>query len=97
MSAGGDRGRLSPRFIPDLPMRLDKFLATCTELSRADAKKALHGGRVKIDHADNFDSAAELHDLIRKKRPEARVDLGTCRALCSFYAEAGGLMIGVEI
>lgn len=30
-------------------MRLDKFLATCTELSRADAKKALHGGRVKID------------------------------------------------
>lgn len=30
-------------------MRLDKFLASCTELSRADAKKALHGGRVKID------------------------------------------------
>ena len=30
-------------------MRLDKFLATCTELSRADAKKALHGNRVKID------------------------------------------------
>lgn len=30
-------------------MRLDKFIATCTELSRTDAKKALHSGRVQID------------------------------------------------
>lgn len=29
-------------------MRLDKFLATCTELSRADAKKALQSGRVQV-------------------------------------------------
>ena len=70
---------------------------TLAALLRTLEEKGYRGGRVKIDHADNFDSAAELHDLIRKKRPEARVDLGTCRALCSFYAEAGGLMIGVEI
>ena len=60
-------------------------------------EKGYKGGRVKIDHADNFDSAAELHDQIRKKHPEAKVDLGNCHALCSFYAEEGGLMIGVEI
>ena len=70
---------------------------TLISVYRSLEEKGYRGGRVKIDHADNFDSAAELHDLIRKKRPEARVDLGTCRALCSFYAEAGGLMIGVEI
>ena len=69
---------------------------TLAALLRTLEEKGYRGGRVKIDHADNFDSAAELHDLIKKKRPEARVDLGTCRALCSFYAEAGGLMIGVK-
>lgn len=70
---------------------------TLAALLRTLEEKGYRGGRVKIDHADNFDSAAELHDLIRKKRSEAKVDLGTCHALCSFYAEAGGLMIGVEI
>ena len=30
-------------------MRLDKFLSSCTELSRTDAKKALQSGRVKVD------------------------------------------------
>ena len=39
----------------------------------------------------------QLHDQIRKNYPEARVDLGSCHALCNFYAEEGGLMIGVEI
>lgn len=70
---------------------------TLAALLKTLEEKGYKGGRVKIDHADNFDSAAEFHDQIRKKHPEARVDLGTCRALCSFYAEAGGLMIGVEI
>lgn len=65
---------------------------TLAALLRTLEEKGYKGGRVKIDHADNFDSAAEFHDLIRKKHPEARVDMGTCRALCSFYAEAGGLI-----
>ncbi|MFV4922035.1 DegV family protein [Lactobacillus delbrueckii] len=84
---------------PDLVEAVSDYLENHVRLFFAlkSMTNLANNGRVKIDHADNFDSAAELHDLIRKKRPEARVDLGTCRALCSFYAEAGGLMIGVEI
>lgn len=43
-------------------MRLDKFLSACTELSRADAKKALHGGRVAIDGAVVKDGGLKVND-----------------------------------
>lgn len=54
------------------------------------------GGKVRIDHCLNLKMAQSLSDLIRADYPSANVHIGECTALCSFYAEKGGLMIGYE-
>ncbi len=55
------------------------------------------GGRVEIDHVHNLETASDLHDLYKKEYPKSKVGIDTCKGLCSFYAEEGGLMIGIEI
>ncbi len=62
------------------------------------AMKELHyrGGKVRITHCLNPKSAQALADMIREACPDAQVDIAPCGALCSFYAEKGGLMIGFE-
>lgn len=54
------------------------------------------GGRVIIDHVNNLSGAEDLKALILKKFPEADIHIEECSALCSYYAEEGGLMIGFE-
>ena len=54
------------------------------------------GGRVRIHHCENPNAAKALCDLLKARFPEADVHIDTTRALCSFYAERGGLMIGYE-
>lgn len=54
------------------------------------------GGKVRIDHCLNPQAAAQLQNMILERYPEADVKIGTCGALCSFYAEKGGFMIGFE-
>ncbi len=53
-------------------------------------------GRVVITHCENAAAALWLKDAIRQRSPETLVDIHTCRALCSFYAEQGGLLVGFE-
>lgn len=55
------------------------------------------GGKVRISHCENEFAAAELADRIKKKFPEADITYYPARALCSFYAERGGLILGFEI
>ncbi|MDO4456108.1 MAG: DegV family protein, partial [Ligilactobacillus agilis] len=69
------------------------------------AKKARHnllalleqhhfdGQHLVIDHADNLEGAKAFKDLVLAKYPTCQVEIGNCNALCSFYAEKGGLMI----
>ena len=54
------------------------------------------GGKVRIDHCLNLEGAQQLKNLILSKFPSADVIIGECRALCSYYAERGGLLIGFE-
>jgi len=54
------------------------------------------GGKVRIDHCMNPESAAMLRDMLLSEFPECDVQIGTCKGLCSFYAEKGGLLIGFE-
>ena len=56
----------------------------------------LSEGKVRIDHCDNFAAANRLKDLICKQIPAAKVEIGKCRGLCSYYAEKGGLLVGFE-
>ena len=54
------------------------------------------GGKVCIAHCQNPNAAKALETLIRQDHPNADINLVPCTALCSFYAESGGLMIGYE-
>ena len=42
------------------------------------------------------DAAKALEILIRKDHPHAPITIVPCTALCSFYAESGGLLVGYE-
>lgn len=54
------------------------------------------GGRVIIDHCINEALASSLRTLLRNAWEDADIILRPTRALCSYYAEAGGLIIGFE-
>lgn len=55
-----------------------------------------NGGKVVISHCLNENAANTLCDLIKEKFPSSQIEINSCRGLCSFYAEQGGLMIGFE-
>lgn len=58
--------------------------------------RGLTNGRVHIDHCCNAAAAERLKHMVHAVFPEAKVEVGTCGALCSYYAEYGGLMVGYE-
>ncbi len=55
------------------------------------------GGRVIIHDASNPQTAEMLRSKIIAEFPDADIKMGAARGLCSFYAEAGGLLIGFEV
>lgn len=54
------------------------------------------GGKVRISHNGNESSAAELAAQIKKLFPSSDIRVDAARALCSFYAERGGILVGLE-
>lgn len=54
------------------------------------------GGKIRISHCDNLDYANQLKELITKDFPDSDVTINECGILCSYYAELGGLLVGVE-
>ncbi len=56
----------------------------------------LKTGKVRIAHCMNENAAVTLKDMILSKRPRVDVQIHTCRGLCSYYAEKGGILVGFE-
>lgn len=54
------------------------------------------GGKVRISHCNNYDGAKQLEKIIKSKYPKTDILIDECTALCSFYAEDGGLIVGYE-
>ncbi len=54
------------------------------------------GGKVRIGHVFNEAAAEELKAKILARFENAEIELYRCGALCSFYAEKGGMLIGFE-
>ncbi|MDO4436697.1 MAG: DegV family protein [Coriobacteriaceae bacterium] len=54
------------------------------------------GGLVYIDHVSNESGAGALKDAIAAEWPTATIKILPCGGLCSYYAEATGLIIGYE-
>jgi len=60
-------------------------------------KHGYAGKEVIIDHCFNSEAATKLKNLIKTEFENAKIRIEETRALCSFYAEKGGLMIAFEI
>ncbi len=54
------------------------------------------GGKLSIAHCFNENAANKLKELVCEKWERAKVEIHALRALCSFYAEKGGLLVGYE-
>lgn len=54
------------------------------------------GGKMRIHHCRAQGNANAVADCIRERYPEAEIVIHETGALCSFYAEEGGLLIGYE-
>lgn len=54
------------------------------------------GGLVRIAHCFAPETAQTLADMVREAFPTCRIILESTTALCSFYAEEGGMIIGFE-
>lgn len=61
------------------------------------AEHNFDGQRLVIDHADNLAGALALQAAVQAQYPTCQVEIGACNALCRFYAEQGGLMIGAQM
>ena len=55
-----------------------------------------NGSWLRIAHCFGETQARLLADAVRKEFPDARITIEPTGALCSFYAEEGGLMIAME-
>lgn len=67
------------------------------ELMKSLLSAGYNGGKLRIAHCFNESAAKKLCDAILTKFPKANVTSAATGALCSFYAEQGGMLIGYEI
>ena len=56
----------------------------------------LSAGKVRIAHCMNEGAAQKLKQMILADLPRVNIQIHTCRGLCSYYAEKGGLLVGFE-
>ena len=70
-----------------------KALETIVERMKEIAGKV---SKVKIAHCLNEDAAQKLKELVVANFDKVKVEVLKCKALCSFYAEKGGLLVGFE-
>ena len=70
--------------------------ATQTLLEMMEERGLYDGAQVRIAHCFGERQALALKELVLAKFPNCRFILEPTGALCSFYAEEGGLMIGIE-
>jgi DegV family protein with EDD domain len=59
-------------------------------------KGLFDGAKVRIAHCLALEKANALVELIRSQFPNCSFHVEPCGALCSFYAETGGLIVGME-
>lgn len=66
------------------------------ELMKHLENMGYRGGKARIHHCFNLPAAEELKKSMQERFPGAMVVIDRCGALCSFYAEYGGMLIGFE-
>ena len=69
---------------------------TLSTILKGMRERNYHGGKARIAHVLNEGAAVKLKSMIEEAFPSAQVFINETRALDSFYAERGGLIIGFE-
>lgn len=59
-------------------------------------KAGFQNGKVRISHVENPELAEKLRIALMERFPEAEILIYKARGLCSYYAERGGILVGVE-
>lgn len=54
------------------------------------------GGKVRVSHVQNPELAEDFVEFLRRDYPEADIRVSVSGGLCSYYAEKGSLLVGVE-
>lgn len=90
IGTASDVGTLEPL---SKPRGEKKALATLYEHIKSAGFK---GGKARISHCDNISFANDLKELILAEFPDSDVTINKCGTLCSYYAELGGLLVGIE-
>ena len=67
------------------------------EILRNMKRLGYRGAKVLVDHCYNEKTASALKEAVLAEFPKADFIIAKTGALCSFYAEKGGLMIGFEV
>jgi DegV family protein with EDD domain len=75
------------------PRGQEKMLDTLYDEMKA---RCYAGGKVRISHCYNEPAAKGLAARIKKDFPNADIEIGLTTALCSYYAEDHGLLVGFE-
>ena len=70
--------------------------ATQTLVEMMKERGFYDGAQLRIAHCFGRQQAQDLADAVLAEFPNTRVTIEPTTALCSFYAETGGLMIGFE-
>ena len=71
--------------------------AAAADIVKNMGSEGFASGRVKLHHANNLPFAEAVKEKILAEYPTASVEIAEARGLCSFYAEAGGLLVGFEV
>lgn len=58
--------------------------------------QGFRSGKISIGHCQNESAAEQLKELILAKFNNVQIEIHKFRALCSFYAEKGGVLVGFE-
>ena len=82
-------GQLNPTLKPRGEKR-----ALQTLMEQMEIRGLKDGGEVRIAHCFNSGAALELKEMLQRKYPNIRFIIEPTTALCSYYAEVGGLIIG---
>ena len=85
-----DAGTLQPLF------KCRGEAKTIEKLASEIGKFNIDNGKIIIAHAENENAAHLLAGTILKDHPLCSIKIEPCGGLCSYYAEEGGLMIGIE-
>jgi DegV family protein with EDD domain len=54
------------------------------------------GGKVRISHTENLKGALFLKNIILKEFPNANITITANKALCAYYTERNGILVGFE-